>query len=106
MSFKLTILTPEGSVFQDEVDGIEAPGVEGHFGVLSGHAPAVIALQAGIVAVRKGRQSLLFALSGGVAEITDAGATVLVEVARQAADQYDAEVKLQEVMAGRSSDTR
>src|SRR5262249_8303220 len=35
----LEIVTPEGLLLREEVDDVVAPGEEGYFGVLPGHAP-------------------------------------------------------------------
>ncbi|MEE3177918.1 MAG: ATP synthase F1 subunit epsilon [Verrucomicrobiota bacterium] len=41
---KLEIITPEKEYFSGEVEYVEIPGVEGHMGLLPGHAPLVTML--------------------------------------------------------------
>ena len=41
---KLEIITPEKEYFSCEVEYVEIPGVEGHMGLLPGHAPLVTML--------------------------------------------------------------
>ena len=50
--FKLSILTPEKTVFVGDVQYVEAPGSEGYFGVLANHAALVSALATGTLTVR------------------------------------------------------
>jgi F-type H+-transporting ATPase subunit epsilon len=42
-----SLVAPEREVFAGEVDQVDAPGVEGDFGVLAGHAPFMTALKEG-----------------------------------------------------------
>lgn len=46
-----------------------APGVEGYFGVLPGHAPFLTSLKSGEVAYRVGGVEHYLAVSGGFAEV-------------------------------------
>ena len=41
--FKLSVLTPDRTVFEGEVEYVHAPGTEGYFGVLAKHAALVTA---------------------------------------------------------------
>ena len=50
--FHRSILTPEQSVFEGEVEYVEAPGSEGYFGVLAHHAALVTSLGEGQLKVR------------------------------------------------------
>ena len=47
----LEIVTPEASIFQDEVDTVTVPGVVGEFQILNNHAPIVSLLQEGKVKI-------------------------------------------------------
>lgn len=50
----LKVLTPQGVVFEQAVDEVRAPGVEGEFTVLPGHIPFVTTTNAGILRWRAG----------------------------------------------------
>ncbi|MFX5668386.1 F0F1 ATP synthase subunit epsilon, partial [Acinetobacter baumannii] len=50
-TFQLSLVSPEKLLFAGEVVQVDLPGVEGDFGVLSGHAPIVAMLRPGIVSV-------------------------------------------------------
>ena len=44
-----SVLTPEGPVFQGDVESVTAPGSDGQFGILRGHAPLVTSLGYGLL---------------------------------------------------------
>lgn len=48
----LEIVTPEASIFQDEVESVIVPGVVGQFQILNNHAPIVSLLQQGKVKIQ------------------------------------------------------
>jgi len=78
--FQLAILTPEQSVFEGEVEYVEAPGSEGYFGVLAHHAAMVTALGEGTLQVRyAGGKEERWPLKGGFFEVSDNKATVLAD---------------------------
>ncbi len=86
MSGKLhfSLVAPERQLFSAEVDQVDAPGVEGDFGVLAGHAPFMTALKAGQVTVFEGSAKRVFEIQGGFADVTPAGLTILAEHAVEA----------------------
>ena len=69
MALAVSILTPEGKAFEDEVYSITAPGVNGSFGVLEGHAPMIAALDTGVLKVVIGDGNRFFVVKGGFAEV-------------------------------------
>jgi F-type H+-transporting ATPase subunit epsilon len=79
-----SLVAPERQLFSAEVDQVDAPGVEGDFGVLAGHAPFMTALKAGSVTVHDGSARRVFAIEGGFADVTPAGLTILAEHAVEA----------------------
>ena len=60
---------------------VVAPGVEGEFGVLLGHAPLVTVLRPGVVSVHDEKAVRRIFVRGGFAEVNAAGLTVLAEEA-------------------------
>lgn len=80
-----SLVAPEREVFAGEVDRVDAPGVEGDFGVLAGHAPFMTALREGKVTVVNGSTTRVFDVQGGFADVTPAGLTILAEQAVEAA---------------------
>jgi F-type H+-transporting ATPase subunit epsilon len=85
-AIELEIVTPAGVVLRESVDEVEAPGVEGHFGVLPGHRPFMSQLRAGELRYRTGKENHFVAVHWGFAEVLPNKVTVLVETAERAED--------------------
>jgi F-type H+-transporting ATPase subunit epsilon len=79
-----SLVSPERELFSGEVDQVDAPGSEGDFGVLAGHAPFMTALREGVVTVHEGDYVRRFEVQGGFADVTPQGLTILAEHAREA----------------------
>jgi F-type H+-transporting ATPase subunit epsilon len=77
----LEILTPEKTLFSDDVYGIQLPGVSGLFEVLEHHAPLISALRAGRIKVLKDKQHqvIFFEIQSGFVQVLSNEVTVLVE---------------------------
>lgn len=85
-TFLLSLVSPESLLFSGQVDQVDLPGVEGDFGVLSGHAPIVAMLRPGIVTAMAGNASEKFVVLGGLAEFSDEQLTILADSASSAED--------------------
>lgn len=84
-TFHAQILTPNGSLFDGEVSGVQVPGSEGNFEMLFNHAPIVSTLTIGKVVIKKEDQSeRVFAVNGGFIEMSDNQMTLLAEEAVEA----------------------
>jgi F-type H+-transporting ATPase subunit epsilon len=81
-TFHFDLVSPEKLAFSGDVDQVDIPGVEGDFGVLAGHAPVVAAIRPGILTVFSGGKQEKIIVTGGVAEVSEKGLTVLADVAR------------------------
>jgi F-type H+-transporting ATPase subunit epsilon len=105
---KLSIVTPERLVLNEEVDQVNAPGVEGDLGILYDHAPLLTTMRAGRFSYEllgeKGRETINMIVSGGYLEVTDNRVIVLAETV-EFLDEIDKEraknslVKAEEVLA-------
>ncbi|WP_269715270.1 ATP synthase F1 subunit epsilon [Caulobacter sp. NIBR2454] len=80
-----SLVAPERELYSGDVDQVDAPGTEGDFGVLAGHAPFMTALKEGRVTVRDGSAVRAFDIQGGFADVTPDGLTILAEHAVEAA---------------------
>jgi F-type H+-transporting ATPase subunit epsilon len=80
-TFQFNLVSPEKLLFAGQVDQVDVPGSEGDFGVLAGHSPFVTTLRPGILTMYRESGALRVAVSGGFAEVSDAGLTVLADVA-------------------------
>ena len=83
---KLEIVTPERIVVSEEVDEVVLPGMEGEFGVLSGHIPFLTALKVGMLAYKLDNREEHLAVSWGYAEVTGDNVKVLAETAEKATE--------------------
>ncbi|MHB1287367.1 MAG: ATP synthase F1 subunit epsilon [Leptospirales bacterium] len=79
MGFMLSLMTQERHLLTEEVDYIQAKGVEGEFGVLKGHAPFLTLLDVGEFLVRKGESVYSYFVAGGVIEVLQDRVTVLAD---------------------------
>jgi len=84
-----SLVSPERELFAGEVDQVDAPGSEGDFGVLAGHAPFMTALREGFVTIHDGDGLHRFEVRGGFADVTPSGLTILAEHARDAGEDPD-----------------
>jgi F-type H+-transporting ATPase subunit epsilon len=82
----LEIVTPQGLVFSEEVDEVNASGSEGEFGVLPGHVPFVTTLKIGMLSCKKGSETKYFFVNWGYAEAGPEKVTVLADSAERAED--------------------
>ena len=80
-----SLVSPERELYAGDVDQVIAPGAEGQFGVLAGHAPFMTTLKEGEVTVLDGATRRVFAIRGGFADVTGEGLTILAEHATEAA---------------------
>ena len=79
----LEITTPTRLVVAETVDEVVAPGIEGYFGVLPGHAPFLTTLGVGIVTYRIGREEHQLAVAGGFAEVRNDKVIILADSAER-----------------------
>jgi F-type H+-transporting ATPase subunit epsilon len=107
--FKLSAVTPEKVVFEQDVSSIIAPGIEGYLGVLTNHAPIITPLTAGRFDVKdpSGKQTEYF-ISGGFLEVSNNVATVLADAIENPAEidierAKSAEQRARERLARRTS---
>ncbi|HEY8647796.1 MAG TPA: F0F1 ATP synthase subunit epsilon [Candidatus Limnocylindria bacterium] len=84
MPLKLEIITPEGSVYEGDVDMVIAPGSEGYLGILPHHAPLLSALGHGELRVKQGGTERSLAVFGGFIDVRPDRVTVLTDAAEQA----------------------
>ena len=75
------LVTPDRLVMSEDVYMVVVPGVEGDSGIMVGHAPYMTTLKNGEIAVYRsqGSQPERIPVSGGFAEVSDTGLTVLAE---------------------------
>jgi len=82
----LEVVTPEHLLLSKQVDEVIAPGTEGEFGVLPGHAPFLTTLKIGELRYKIADTWSFMAVLWGYAEVTPSKVIVLAEVAEKAED--------------------
>ena len=91
------LVSPERLLVSAEADMVVVPGGEGDFGVLAGHAPVISSVRPGVIETHgeDGETGRIF-VTGGFAEVTAEGLTVLAEDAVPVAemDRGDLEQRL------------
>jgi len=77
------LVTPDRLVMSEEVYMVVVPGTEGESGIMANHAPYMTTLRNGDIAVYRsqGTQPERIPVTGGFAEVSDKGLTVLAESA-------------------------
>ena len=80
---KFELVTPDRLVMSDNVYMVVVPGTEGQSGIMAGHAPYMTTLKDGEVAVYRAAnaQPEKIPVTGGFAEVSERGLTVLAESA-------------------------
>ena len=99
------VVTAERTVFDNQVDMVVAPGIEGQLGILPNHAPLITALTFGeLVIHRQGQEDEFIAIGGGFLEVGADHVTILADSAERA-DEIDteraqeAQLRAEELMA-------
>ena len=80
-TIKVNIVTPDGPVYDSEVNMIIANTATGEIGVLPGHIPMVAPLQVGAIRLKKDGQTDIVAVSGGFLEIRPDQVAILAQAA-------------------------
>ncbi|HZO91525.1 MAG TPA: ATP synthase F1 subunit epsilon [Chthonomonadaceae bacterium] len=81
-TFPLELVTPERLLFSEDVQAVRAPGVEGSFGALAGHAPMLTELATGLIKITlaDGREAYV-ASGGGFLQVTREKVIILADSA-------------------------
>ena len=88
MTIRCEIVTQERTVFSDDVDSVNLPGIEGRMGILQNHTPLLTVLDFGEIYVKKDGEEQFFAVGGGFAEVQPDKVIVLADSAERA-DEID-----------------
>jgi len=96
-TFDVSLVTPDGPVFEGEVEMLIVPGADGEIGVLARHAPLIAMLKAGStrVHVTRGSEVREFATGPGFFKVEQDRALALVDDAVDAKEIDDARAREQ-----------
>jgi F-type H+-transporting ATPase subunit epsilon len=88
-TFPLELVTPERLLFSEEVQTVQAPGIDGSFGVLKGHAAMLTELQIGLIKLtRTNGLDAYIATGGGYMQVGKDKVIILAESA-ELSDEID-----------------
>lgn len=105
MAFTFDLVSPERRLSSLQAREVQIPGTDGDMTALEGHAPTITTLRPGVLRVVHDKGTDEFVVSGGFAEITGTGVSVLAEQALPRAE-YTADVHarfVEEARAGLSA---
>lgn len=74
---KISVISPEATLFQGEATHLVAPAFDGEVGILAGHAPMVTTLGTGEPRIGDGAQR--FKVEGGFMQVVDDVVRVVTE---------------------------
>lgn len=81
---QLKLITPEATVFEEAVDEVRLPTLQGQIAILPEHAALVTVLAPGEMLVKSGEVTSPLAITGGVVEIFDNTLIILADSAEHA----------------------
>ena len=93
-TLRFEIITPEATVYSDDVELVTLPAVMGEMGVYPHHVPLLTQLIPGEIVAQKGGRDTFIATGEGLIEVTRSRVSVLTDLA-VAADRID-EAKVEE----------
>jgi F-type H+-transporting ATPase subunit epsilon len=101
MPLHLEITTPERLAYEDDVDSVVCPGIDGQLGILPHHAPLLTTLGFGELRIHKGGHEEFFAIAGGFLQVRPDRVVVMAETADLAS-----EIDLQKAQQARADAER
>jgi F-type H+-transporting ATPase subunit epsilon len=78
---KLEIVTPEGTIYSEDVEMVTLPGIVGQMGVYPQHTPLITQMVPGELIVHKDGRDLFIATGEGLIEVTASRVAVLTDLA-------------------------
>jgi F-type H+-transporting ATPase subunit epsilon len=101
MTLSVKVITPDKTVWDDQVEEVILPSTTGQLGILTGHAPLLTALEIGVLRVRPDKEWKAIALMGGFAEVENNEIKILVNGA-ELGDGIDLDTARSEYQAAQS----
>ncbi|SFL86915.1 F0F1 ATP synthase subunit epsilon [Salibacterium qingdaonense] len=89
-TINVNVVTPDGAVYDGDVEMVSARSQNGELGILPGHIPLVAPLSVGAVRLKYESKIHLVAVNGGFVEVRPDSVTILAESA-ETPSQIDVE---------------
>ncbi|EKN66584.1 F0F1 ATP synthase subunit epsilon [Neobacillus bataviensis LMG 21833] len=80
-TIKVSVVTPDGPVYESDVEMVSTKAQSGELGILPGHIPMVAPLEIGAVRLKKDGKTEFIAVSGGFLEVRPDQVTILAQAA-------------------------
>ena len=80
-TLQFDLVSPERRLASLAATEVQIPGAEGDMGVMEGHAPVITTLRPGVLRAISAEGTKSYVVTGGFAEITATGVSVLAEQA-------------------------
>lgn len=80
---RVTVISPERSVFDGDAEAVVAPAFDGMVGILPRHAPFMTLLGKGELKIQQGGTAPRFSVDGGFLQVTGDVVRVVAEHARE-----------------------
>ena len=91
-TIRLSIDTPNGEIFNDDVKTVTLPGKEGEFGVLPGHSSLISSLTVGVIVIEKANSTEAVAINWGHVKVDEKSVDVLADGAIALTSGKDSEI--------------
>jgi F-type H+-transporting ATPase subunit epsilon len=85
-TMQTNVVTPDGSVFEAQVNMVSVKTITGELGILPNHLPLVTPLAIGAIRLKQENNVHLIALSGGFMEVRQDEVNILAESAELPSD--------------------
>ncbi len=79
-TFRLKIITPERTFYEDDVLMVEFNTTEGEIGIYKNHVPTTVIIKPGVLTITTADEEKTAALHSGFAEILQDDVTIIAEV--------------------------
>jgi F-type H+-transporting ATPase subunit epsilon len=80
-TLKLEIVTPDGTVYSEDVEMVTLPGIEGQMGIYPRHVPLMTQMVPGEITARKDGVDFFLAVGEGMVEVTADRVCLLTDMA-------------------------
>ena len=80
-TLQFDLVSPERRLASVQATEVQIPGADGDMTAMADHAPVITTLRPGVLKVVAANSTLSYAVTGGFAEISATGASVLAEAA-------------------------
>jgi len=92
-TLRLSIVTPQATVFSEDVDMVTLPGIEGDMGVYPNHIRLITQVVPGELVISQKGQERLLAVDEGLVEITHDSVAIVTDMAIPAEGIDEAKVE-------------